>query len=294
MSMSLEEMGQKISSATRVGKVVHIMKLIAASQIRKCEEAALASQHYSDTVSRALFALLYKGHYAALKEENGPSDSAIAIIFGTDQGLVGPFNDRIVEYAAPILRGYCEKTIFVFGSRLKGRLEEQGLTVEKCYPSLSSVTSISSAIRGVLVDLEPLLLRNHECELVLFHNHLSSLKKCEPVSTKMLPLDESWKAKLALNSWPTHQIPQVVDEKGGTLEEVLKEYMLVTLARTFAESMESENVSRLECMQRAEKNIEEVLSDLHLGFSLFRQSAIDAELFDVIAGFSALSNELGT
>ena len=294
MSMSLEEMGQKISSASRVGRVVHIMKLIAASQIRKCEEAALASQHYSDTVSSALFALLYKGHYAALKEESGPSDSAIAIIFGTDQGLVGPFNDRIVEYAAPILQRYRKKTLFVFGSRLKNRLEDLGLTIEKCYPSPSSVTSVASAIRGVLVDLEPMLLRNHECELMLFHNHLSSGKKCEPVSTKMLPLDESWKAKLALTSWPTHQIPQLVDKSEGTLEEVLKEYTLVTLARTLAESMESENISRLESMQRAEKNIEEVLTDLHIGFTLFRQSAMDAELFDVVAGFSALTNELGT
>ena len=294
MSMSLQEMSQKIASATRVGRVVHIMKVIAASQIRKCEEAALASQQYSEIVLRALFALLYKGHYAALKERKGPSDCAIAIIFGTDQGLVGAFNDRIVEYAAPILNRYREKTIFVIGSRVQGRLEDKGLKVEKCYPSLSSATSITSAIPGVLVDLEPLLLRNHQCDLLLFHNSLTHGKKCEPVSTKVLPLDESWKAKLAMTSWPTHQIPQVVDGKGGTLEEVLKEYMVVTLARTFAESMESENVCRLESMQRAEKNIEEVLTDLHLGFTLFRQSAIDAELFDVIAGFSALSNELGT
>jgi F-type H+-transporting ATPase subunit gamma len=53
----------------------------------------------------------------------------------------------------------------------------------------------------------------------------------------------------------------------------------------------SENASRLAAMQRADKNIDDLLETLHGTFHQLRQSGIDEELFDVISGFEALSKE---
>jgi hypothetical protein len=60
------------------------------------------------------------------------------------------------------------------------------------------------------------------------------------------------------------------------------------------ESLASENASRLAAMQRAEKNIDELLEDLNGTFHRLRQSGIDEELFDVVAGFEALADAPGT
>ena len=68
-------------------------------------------------------------------------------------------------------------------------------------------------------------------------------------------------------------------------------YLFVSLFRACAESLASENASRLAAMQRADKNIEELLEDLNRTFHRLRQSGIDEELFDVISGFEALSVE---
>jgi F-type H+-transporting ATPase subunit gamma len=65
------------------------------------------------------------------------------------------------------------------------------------------------------------------------------------------------------------------------------------LFRACAESLASENASRLAAMQRADQNIDELLEDLNGTFHSLRQSGIDEELFDVIAGFEALSVEGG-
>jgi F-type H+-transporting ATPase subunit gamma len=65
----------------------------------------------------------------------------------------------------------------------------------------------------------------------------------------------------------------------------------VSLFRACAESLASENASRLAAMQRAEKNINELLEDLNRTFHRLRQSGIDEELFDVVSGFEALSAE---
>lgn len=67
----------------------------------------------------------------------------------------------------------------------------------------------------------------------------------------------------------------------------MREYLFVTVFMACAQSLASENASRLSAMQRAEKNIEELLDDLNRSFHQQRQSGIDEELFDVISGFAA-------
>jgi F-type H+-transporting ATPase subunit gamma len=74
-----------------------------------------------------------------------------------------------------------------------------------------------------------------------------------------------------------------------TLRALIREYLFVSFFRACAESLASENACRLAAMQRAEKNIEELLEDLDGRFHRLRQSSIDEELFDVISGFEALS-----
>jgi F-type H+-transporting ATPase subunit gamma len=76
-----------------------------------------------------------------------------------------------------------------------------------------------------------------------------------------------------------------------TLGALIREYLFVSLFRACAESLASENASRLAAMQRADKKIDELLEDLNGEFHRLRQSGIDEELFDVISGFEALSGK---
>ncbi len=75
----------------------------------------------------------------------------------------------------------------------------------------------------------------------------------------------------------------------ATLRALIREYLFISLFRACAESLSSENASRLAAMQRADKNIDELLEDLNGAFHRLRQSGIDEELFDVVSGFEALS-----
>ena len=74
----------------------------------------------------------------------------------------------------------------------------------------------------------------------------------------------------------------------STLQALISEYLFISLFRACAESLMSENASRLAAMQRAEKNIDELLENLNQTFHRQRQSTIDEELFDVISGFEAM------
>jgi len=76
------------------------------------------------------------------------------------------------------------------------------------------------------------------------------------------------------------------------MRPLIREYLFISLFRACAESLASENASRLSAMQRADKNINELLEDLQSTFNRLRQSSIDEELFDVVSGYEALGGSI--
>ena len=122
----------------------------------------------------------------------------------------------------------------------------------------------------------------------LFHNRPMAGAMYEPAMQRLLPLDDEWRRGLSKSAWPAANLPEVLAGGESTLRALIREYLFISLFRACAESLASENASRLAAMQRAEKNIDELLEDLNQTFHRQRQSTIDEELFDVISGFEAL------
>jgi len=81
----------------------------------------------------------------------------------------------------------------------------------------------------------------------------------------------------------------LLDHGATTLRALIREYLFISLFRACAESLASENASRLAAMERADRNIEDLLDHLHGRFHRQRQGSIDEELFDVTAGYEALA-----
>jgi F-type H+-transporting ATPase subunit gamma len=110
----------------------------------------------------------------------------------------------------------------------------------------------------------------------------------EPVSQHLLPLDDNWGLRLSHLSWPTGNLPEVIGNHEQTLRSLVREYLFVSLYKAAAESLASENASRLAAMQRAEKNIDDLVGNLNQTYRRLRQTSIDEELCEVISGFEAL------
>jgi F-type H+-transporting ATPase subunit gamma len=91
--------------------------------------------------------------------------------------------------------------------------------------------------------------------------------------------------------WPTGNLPEVIGSGTTTLGALVREYLFISLFRACAESLASENASRLAAMERADRNIDELLETLHGTFHRLRQRAVDDELFDVSSGYEALSGK---
>jgi len=213
-----------------------------------------------------------------------------AIVFGSDQGLVGRFNDAVADYAAKALAAQPgRRRIWAIGERVHARLADASLPLLGVFAVPNSVKAITPLVGQILIESETRYSQGEITELHLFYNRPTSGAIYEPVQQRLLPLDGTWQRKLSEIPWPTQSLPEVMGDDTSTLQALIREYLFVSLFRACAESIASENASRLAAMQRADKNIDELLEDLNGTFHRLRQSGIDEELFDVISGFEALA-----
>jgi F-type H+-transporting ATPase subunit gamma len=296
MSDTTESLRRKIGSAAELQSVVRTMKALAASGIGQFERSVSALGDYNRTVEMGLGICFRKRGLAAASAapKGRPGGGAVgAVVFGSDQGLVGQFNDVVTDYAIKALAARPGKAhIWAVGERVHARLTDAGLSPMGVFPVPSSVQAITPLVGEIQIESEAHRAKGEYVELFVFHNRPLSGALYEPVSQRLLPLDAPWARGLAKAAWPTKALPEVVDEGGTTtLRALIREYLFISLFRACAESLASENASRLAAMQRADKNIDDLLEVLHATFHRLRQSSIDEELFDVISGFEALSKE---
>ncbi len=298
MSDGTASLRRKIGSAGDLQSVVRAMKAQAAASVGQYERSVMALADYARTVELGLIACFRVVESA----EAGPAALSVpvargevcAVVFGSDQGLVGRFNDVVIDFALDALKAMPGKpSVWAVGERVHARLVDAGVAVLGRFAVPASVQSITPLVGRILVEREAREKQGGGTQagvpLHLFHNRPTSGSAYAPVGQRLLPLDRAWLMDLAGRAWPTPLPAEVMGTGHSTLRALIREYVFVSIFRACAESLASENASRLAAMDRADRNIDELLKALRSSFHRGRQSAIDEELFEVIAGFDALS-----
>ncbi len=312
MSDSTASLRRKIQSAGDLQSVVRTMKALAASSIGQYEQSVRALADYSRTVELGLSVCFRSNKPAATTDlPKGRADGGAVgvVVFGSDQGLVGQFNEVVTEFAietiATLPHTRRSPHIWAVGERVHARLSDAGVTPAGLFSVPSSVETITPLVGKILIESEAHHAGDDAAELYLVYNRPASRVGGDdggagdggsggvylPVRRRLLPLDAQWQDGLAKRPWPTRTRPEIIGDHTTTLRAYIRAYLFVSLFRACAESLASENASRLAAMQRADKNIDDLLEGFKGAFHRVRQNGIDEELFDVIAGFEALAPE---
>jgi F-type H+-transporting ATPase subunit gamma len=280
-----------ISSAGDLQGVVRSMKALAGSSIGQYEQAVQALAEYYRSVELGLSLALRKRHSALLNSSVANAKSVIgAVIFGSDQGLVGQFNEQMAAYAQQTLGALPGRLqVWVVGERLHACLLQTGLPIAGVFALPSSVKGIAPLVGQIQLDSEGPAAGSELAHFYVLYQRPQTAMGYAPVCQRLLPLDRQWQQDLAAIPWPSGVLPEILGDAEQTLRALIREYLFISLFRACAESLASENASRLAAMQRADKNIEELLEQLHGRFNRLRQSSIDAELFEVISGYESLT-----
>ncbi|CAN5898468.1 F0F1 ATP synthase subunit gamma [soil metagenome] len=288
---------RKIGSAADLQSVVRAMKAQAAASVGQYERSVAALGDYAHSVELGL-GVCFRQAAALAAPPSVPRPKADleirAIVFGSDQGLVGRFNDVVVEHARMSLAQLPAKaSVWAVGERVQASLLDTDMPLLGVFAVPLSVQAIAVRVAEMLVTV---VQQSHDLdrpgrsiELHLFYNRPGSGSGYAPVGQRLLPLDGDWQRALARQPWPTGMLPETLGHATTTLRALIREYLFVSLFRACAESLASENASRLAAMDRADRNIDDMLGTLDDSLHRMRQARIDEELSDVISGFKALA-----
>ncbi len=190
MSDSLDGLRRKLSGAEQLGSVVRAMKAISASSIGQYEKAVEALGQYQRSVELALSLCLANERPVSAGPRGADPRPTGALVFGSDQGLVGRFNEVIGEFVAQTLQKLPgPKTIWAVGERVCPSLEAAGLTVSKRFIVPSSVVAITTLVTEIQIEIEGYAAGNRNAEVQVFHNAPRPAAGHEVVRQRPLPLD---------------------------------------------------------------------------------------------------------
>jgi F-type H+-transporting ATPase subunit gamma len=285
---TLDSLRRRIESARELGGIVRTMKALAVASIRQFERSVEAIDAYNQTVDDSLRILLQNFTTQAGEPRQKTIDGLLAVIFGSDQGMCGQFNENIIEFALRDLAD-TKRLQVVVGMRAAARLEEAESDFLKIYPVPSAVEGINPAVYSLLLKIQDLRNTGQVEHVNLYYNHPISGSSYQPTRVQLVPVDLERFRTPPTNIPPSRSLPVYTMEGPRLLSALLGQYLFAQLYRAYAESLTSENTSRLMTMQSAEKNIEERLEELNTLYHSQRQGQITSELLDIVSGVEALT-----
>ncbi len=295
---SLKDLRGRINSVKSTQKITKAMKMVAASKLRRAQDAAESARPYAEKMEKVLSGLgaAVAGQAGAptLLAGTGKSDVELVIVATSERGLCGGFNVNIVKAArAHIDRLIAEgKTVKIHCVGRKGEI-----ILRRYYPELIAGSTDLSAVKwvgfsdaqaiaaDVLADFE----RGDFDVATLFYSRFQSALTQIPTRQQLIPAPIT----AAAND------DDLGDDLGGAvydyepseediLEDLLPRNVAVQIYRGLLENAASEQGARMTAMDNATRNAGDRIKDLTLVYNRTRQAYITKELIEIISGAEAL------
>lgn len=290
---TVEELKHRITTADELKSVVKTMKALAAVSIHQYEKAVESLAEYDRTLELGWQILLQKQPQRLLRTSTRPPQRVGIVIFGSDWGMCGQFNEGIAQYSQKYFdaSAIVNSNLFILnvGARIGDRLKAMGHNCQVGFNLPSSVIGITAVVQEIVLTLETWQQQNRVEQILVFYNRIISGTAYRPTRLQIFPLNLRWLQDLKQKKWAGSSLPTFTMNPEKLAAALFSQYFFVSLYYACAESLKSENTSRLAAMQMAEKNITERLSELSTQFNQQRQTAITEELLDIVAGFEALN-----
>lgn len=290
-----EFLKRRMKSAGDLLSVVKTMKALAAVSIRQYQKAVESLTDYNRTVEMGLQIVLKERMGAMLQRKTSTMKRLGVIVFGSDQGLCGQLNEQISVFTLDYIKKTGVKKenrkVLSVGARVADYVEDAGQSVDELMGTPASTSGITPLVQEIIMIIDEWHFQHNVDHFLLFYNKYVSGAIYHPHMVQLLPVNRDWLKEIARKKWDSKSLPIFRMDGDQIFSSLIREYLFVSLYRAFAESLASENASRLASMQNAEKNIEEQLQDLHMQFHRTRQMTITEELLDIVAGFEAMQEE---
>ncbi len=296
---NLKELKTRISSVKSTQKITSAMKMVAASRLKRAQEAAEAARPYAERMERMMTSLLdnpgsLEGA-GKLLSGTGSDDTHLIVVVTSDRGLCGGFNANISRETRNRLLALTGENknakILCIGRKGREQLKtEFKNAIVDTYEGIGKAGVQFEEAQGVAVKIIEMFEAGEFDVCSIIYNKFISAITQEVTLRQIIPVqlaDEDDEAEAAVETGPS-AIYEFEPSEEEILAKLLPSNLNVQVFRALLESSASEHGARMSAMDNATRNAGEMIDDLSITYNRTRQAKITSELIEIISGAEAL------
>jgi F-type H+-transporting ATPase subunit gamma len=280
---SQRDIRRRIGSVKNIKQITRAMQFVAASKLKRAQDATLAARPYSEKLDEVLADLA-----AVLGQEDHPLLAApkdgkrLIVLITTDRPLSGPLNTNIVRFVArDIIDNPGDVAVITVGRKGRDAMRRTGVPLEAHFATYGDRPTFADVLPLARLVTDDFLAGTYARVDIVYSHWVSTLVQ-RPTSLTILPIQPAE---------DTEGIPgnQFIFEPSAAavLERLLPRYVATRLFQTVLEAKASEESSRMVAMKNATENAEELIEDLTLSYNKVRQANITREMIEIASGANA-------
>ena len=283
---SMRDIKRRKGSIQSTQQITKAMKLVSTVKLQKAKNRAEQSNPYFNYMYQTVTSMLARSgnmNHPYLKA--GTSQKKAIITIASNRGLAGGYNSNIVKLVTDSGIPREEVQIYIIGRKARESLQRKGYEMKGDYsdviegPTYEDAAAICKEVLGAFT-------RGEIGEIYLAYTHFKNTVSHEPTLMKLLPVEFD---EAELKEADSNVLMNYEPNEEEALDLIIPKYMTSLFYGALVEAVASENGARMQAMDSATSNAEEMISDLTLKYNRARQGSITQELTEIIAGANAIN-----
>ena len=280
---SQREIRRRIAAVRNIKQITRAMQFVAASKLKRAQDATLHARPYSsklDEVLADLAAVLGADEHPLLARREG--GTRLVVLVTSDRGLAGPFNTNTIRFAAQEITAHAgDIKVVTVGRKGRDAMRRARVPLAAHFEGYGDRPSFADVLPLARLITDDYLAGTYNRVDIIFSQFISTLTQ-KPAMDSLLPIEPTE---------DTEGIPgnQFIFEPSASavLQQLLPRYIATRLFQTVLEAKASEESSRMVAMKNATENAEELIEDLTLSYNKVRQANITREMIEIASGANA-------
>ena len=285
---SMKEIKRRRGSIQSTRQITKAMQLVSTVKLQKTRTKAEEAKPYFSLMYDTMFSILSRSNnmsHRFVKASNDKEGKKAIIVISSNRGLAGGYNNNIARLVETSFSKE-EALIYAIGKKAKDTLERRGYEILGEYNEV-----ILDPMYQDAVDITKKLLSDYEegkiSEIYVVYTHFKNTVVHVPTLKKLLPIsldeaekeEDKEKSTLLMNYAPNEE---------EVLEAIVPKYISAIIYGSLQQAIASENGARMNAMENATNNADELIDKLLLKYNRARQGAITQELTEIVAGANAI------
>jgi F-type H+-transporting ATPase subunit gamma len=280
---SQREIRRRIAAVKNIKQITRAMQFVAASKLKRAQDATLAARPYSQKIDELLADLAVvigpEDHPLLARREGG---KRLVVLITSDRGLAGPFNTNTIRFAAQEITEHSgDMAVVTVGRKGRDAMRRSRVPMEAHFEGFGDRPTFADVLPLARLITDDYLAGTYSRVDIVFSQFVSTLTQ-RPAIDHLLPIEPAE---------DTEGIPgnQFIFEPnpGAVLEQLLPRYIAARLFQAVLESKASEESSRMVAMRNATDNAEDLIQDYTLAYNKVRQANITREMIEIASGAQA-------